>query len=254
MVVVSSRAGVRGPAEFGLNRSEARRRNNPTVKAAATRTTEEGNRTIVQAMKRLLLFTTVLCLAINSYGQGFITWGNNPTGFRAPIYSATTGLLTGTGYTFAVYTGPAGVTDTSALTLLVSTTFRTTTATGQTLPKGLVNGATTTVPGVQAGESCKFQIRAWDNLGGTVTTWEQALPYVSEHGYAPMLLSAPLGGVGTDGTEYATPATGGWQSFTIIIPEPATWAVGLLAMTILTGWKRFCGKLSAANRNHQIKP
>lgn len=140
-------------------------------------------------MKRLALITLVAATAASSFAQGFLDWGNNFSGsFRAPIYGPEVGnatlslsgqsalgvsagstvytgpLLTGSGYTFAIYAGPASAADSSALTLLVSTTFRT--GNGTALPSGLVLGGTITVPGVAAGSQAKFQVRAWDNTGG----------------------------------------------------------------------------------------
>lgn len=205
-------------------------------------------------MKRILLFTAVLSLTITARAQGFLEWGNSFTGFRAPIYGVEfypdapgpiygqsglgvpsgpyqyhAPLLSGTGYTFAVYAGPAGVTDSSALTFLVSTTFRTATSTG--LPRGLVLGGTVAVPGVLPGEPAKFQIRAWDNQGGTLTSWEMSFSTYAR-GASPLVTSAPLGGVGTDNVSYSTPFTDGWTSFSFWIPEPSTW---LLAVTGAVG-------------------
>lgn len=206
-------------------------------------------------MKRILLFTTVLSLTITAHAQGFLEWGNNFAGlFRAPIYGTEfypdapepiygqsslgmpigpyqyhAALLSGTGYSFAVYAGPASVTDSSALTFLVSTTFRTATSTG--LPRGLVLGGTVAVPGVLAGEPAKFQIRAWDNQGGTLTSWEMSI-FTYARGASPMVTSGPLGGVGTDNVSYPNPITDGWTSFSFWIPEPSTW---LLAVTGAVG-------------------
>lgn len=210
-------------------------------------------------MKTILLFTTVLSLTITTHAQGFLTWGNSFTGFRAPIYGVEfypdapgpiygqsgigvpsgpylyhAPLLSGTGYTFAVYAGPAGVTDSSALTFLVSTTFRTATSTG--IPRGLVLGGTVAVPGVLPGEPARFQIRAWDNQGGTLTSWEMSI-FTFARGASQMVTSGPLGGVGTDNVSYPNPITDGWTSFSFWIPEPSAWAIGVLAVTILTGRK-----------------
>jgi len=194
--------------------------------------------------------------AASVFGQGAITWGNSPTGFRAPIYGpqasdstasvngqsslgTPTGstvysgpLLQGAGFTFAVFVGPSSVVDPNSLSLLVSTTFRT--ATGNILPAGLVLGSTVTVPGVDPGQQCKFQIRVWDNQGGTINTWAQVTPAVFS-GVSPMITSAALGGIDPiGGGTVSTPATIGWTSFNIHnVPEPTTLALAGLGAAAL---------------------
>lgn len=213
-------------------------------------------------MKKTLLAISVGGFALAAVGQGSIEWGNFFGGLlRAPIYGREPGnpllsltgqsslgvppgntvysgpLLTGTGWTFAVFAGPAGGVDSSGLTLLASTTFRTWSSTGpQALPKGLVFGSTALVPGVPAGERCKFQIRVWDNWGGTLTSWEQVTSRDVLRGVSAVVTSQPLGGIGADGAPYIIPQTDGWSSFNIFgdqpfsgdVPEPSTWAMACL--------------------------
>jgi hypothetical protein len=201
-------------------------------------------------MKKTLITTLLLAASLPAFSQGFLTWGNNPTGFRAPIYGPAPGattlsvsgqsslgtpsgatvysgpLLSGTGYTFAIYAGPAAAADSSALTLLVSTTFRTGTG---ALPNGLVNGGTVTVPGVAPGNPAKFQIRVWDLSTGA--TYDAA----AIRGASPVITSAALGGIDTAGNIVSTPATTGWTSFNIYaVPEPSTFVLaGLGAASLL---------------------
>ena len=207
-------------------------------------------------MKKAFLFALIGGLALACSGQGYLDWGNNFSGtFRAPIYTSLPGhiyefvsgqsslgnpvgntvytgpLLSGTGWTFGVFVGPESAADSSALTLLVTTTFRTTTATGlQALPKGLVFGGTTSVPGVWPGYRCKYQIRVWDNCGGTATSWEAAVfGYSFSRWYSTVVTSGPLGGIGTDGTPILNPQTIGWTSFNVpIVPEPGSLGLALL--------------------------
>jgi hypothetical protein len=216
-------------------------------------------------MKKLALITLVAATAATSFGQGFLDWGNAfAGGERHPIYGPEAGnpglsisgqsalgtpvgataysggLLTGTGFTFAIYAGPANAADSTALSLLVSTTFRTTTATG--LPKGLVLGGTVTVPGVTAGNSAKFQVRAWDNAGGTLTSWAQATQAVGGSpfiGSSSVVTSGLLGGVDSLGNIVANPATIGWTSFNIYaVPEPSTFVLAGLGAAGLLIFRR----------------
>lgn len=220
-------------------------------------------------MKTVFL-VSVFCLTVTgACAQGTIHWGNNFSGvFRAPIYGLEfypeapgpltgqsslgipTGttvyhapLLSGTGYTFAIYGGPASVNDPEALTFLVATTFRTGTGTG--LPRGLVTGGTIVVPGVLPGERIKFQIRAWDNLGGTLPTWPGG-GWTPSQGTSVMVLSDPLGGMDSLGNLFETPITDGWSSFSFWIPEPSSWLLGLTAAVGFGCWRR---RLNAFNRN-----
>jgi len=208
-------------------------------------------------MKKLLLITLVAASGVSCFGQGFLDWGNAFSGGeRHPIYGpeavASTSvsgqsalgtpvgatayggnLLSGTGFTFAIYAGPASAIDSSALTLLVSTTFRTTTAAGNVLLKGLVLGATIQVPGVTPGNAAKFQVRAWDNVNGTVTTWGDPLNVT--RGASAMVTSGLLGGIDAGGNIVANPSTVGWNSFNIYtVPEPSTFVLaGLGAASLL---------------------
>jgi hypothetical protein len=209
--------------------------------------------------KTLLVAVAFIAGAASVFGQGAIVWGNSPTGFRAPIYGPQTGdptasvsgqsslgtpagatvytgpLLSGAGFTFAVFAGPSSVVDPNSLSFLVSTTFRT--AAGNALPAGLVSGGTITIPGIEPGQAAKFQIRVWDNQGGTILNWSQVTPAVLS-GTSPMITSGGLGGIDpVTGGVVTTPATIGWTSFNIHgVPEPTTLALaglGAAAMLII---------------------
>ena len=131
-------------------------------------------------MKPAVIFLFTIATVLGAYGQGMMSWGNNVTGFRAPIYGpdpnnpglSQTGqsavgnpagsvvyagaLLQGTGYTFTIFGGPQSAASNS-LTLVASTVFRTSTT--NNIPAGLVAGGTTSIPGVAPGERASFQIR-----------------------------------------------------------------------------------------------
>jgi PEP-CTERM motif len=215
-------------------------------------------------MKTTLL-TILAWTTLGAFGQGTLNVLNNLSGvFRAPIYgwdpaSPTTSLsgqsatglpagstfytgplLQGTGFTFAVYSGQASVTHPSALTLLVSTTFRTGSAAGL-----ITSILAIPVPGVAPGEQARLQVRAWDNRGGTLPTWEMVTsdPY-SDYASSGMFLSGPLGGITSNGELLPADMTG-WQSFSIaVIPEPSSLVLIGLAGLAFGGcrwWSRIKG-------------
>jgi hypothetical protein len=66
-----------------------------------------------------------------------------------------------------------------------------------------------------------LQVRAWDNMSGSATTWELA----TIRGASPLFDSDPLGDM-----IMALPADlVGLQSFNIAVPEPGTVTLSLLA-------------------------
>ncbi len=231
-------------------------------------------------MKKLLLTLALSAATVASYGQGALIWGNQFTGFRALIfapqtenstlslvgqsggfYGGTTSatqdtpvgtqtytglLLSGTRYSFAVFTGPAG-TLSNNLSLLASTTFTTTTLTlngGNTLPKGTVPSQTAFVPGVTANQQAAYQIRVWDNQNGTLTSWALAeaswLSGGTAAGVTSMLQTANLGGTDPGGNVNPTsPTTSGFTSFNIYyIPEPSMFALAGLGAAAMLIFRR----------------
>jgi hypothetical protein len=86
------------------------------------------------------------------------------------------------------------------------------------------------IPGTAQGSVATLQLRAWDNQGGTIVTW-QAARVGSTFGASLLFNSPPLGGVSSP------PFLVGLQSFNIandIIPEPSTLAlIGVGAAALL---------------------
>jgi hypothetical protein len=77
-------------------------------------------------------------------------------------------LLAGTGYTAALFAGPEG-SSVGGLQEIGRTTFRTGSG------AGYFNNVTLVVPWLTPGTRPVFQVRAWDNVQGTVTSWNQVL-------------------------------------------------------------------------------
>lgn len=95
-------------------------------------------------------------------------------------------LLSGTGFTAALFGGPVGSAE-GSLTLVGQTTFRTGALAGYLVPSTLPLPA-------NAGT---FQVRAWDNKGGTLASWAQVVadptvPRGASALFTPICPSPPL--------------------------------------------------------------
>lgn len=208
-----------------------------------------------------LLITVLLAMAGGSaLGQGTILWGNQFTDIlRAPVYAVIpdyptcrlTGntpagipagtqdyggaaLLSGTGFTMAIFVGGSEAEAWASISHLDNTTFRTGAAAGFVLQR------LTTDPFRPPGTTgVHVQFRVWDNLQGTVTSWAQvmALGGSVPFGYSDVFPIEPLGGI-SGATVYPTPQTTGIRSFNMFllglgpgdlpgcpVPEPSTWVL-----------------------------
>ena len=217
-------------------------------------------------MKRLILTAIVGALAVNGFAQGRIDVGNNfgATTFRAPVYGVEPGAesvsksgqgaalsfpagttvyggarLLGTGFTFGFFASTSGITtDANSLTQIGTLSFGATAGTA-----GFVTLTTMTVPGVAVGTATSYQIRAWDNLGGTLTTWAQAnAAWQSGQiaaGRSALVNSGGLGGTTTGGAIVPNPGSTDWTSFNIyVVPEPSTFVLAGLGAAALLIFRR----------------
>jgi hypothetical protein len=202
-------------------------------------------------MKTLLLTSLVATAVSSGFAQGAIDVGNNfgATVFRAPIYGPqvadptqsifgqpgapafptgtttyTGSRLSGTGFTFGFYASTTGITtDANALSLIGTLGFRTGGA------AGFVTTTTMNIPGVQAGSQTTWQIRVWDNQGGTVGYADSL-----DRGQTPLINSGPLGGITASGPVLNPATSSGWTSFNIYyIPEPGVTLLAGLGSVIL---------------------
>jgi len=214
-------------------------------------------------MKKTLIIAGSMVFAIGAFSQGTVNFNNFISGsIKAPVYDVDTGNPTievhgqtaaglpagGTVYTGAAIAGTGftaqlwghvgtGVSE-AQLVLLGSTSFRTGTGAGLINALGLPGGnALLAVPGAPIdGNSYKgtFQLRAWNNQGGTVTDWAGVLANQSiPHGDSGVF--SPGGDLGGTGTPPATaPNLTGITSFNLhVVPEPSMIALGALGLGAL---------------------
>lgn len=213
-------------------------------------------------MKKTLLILVSLVCAVTVFGQGTMAFNNRivgsvvapiygvdpanqgPSGFRQGNTSAGTPpgtqlysgvpLLSGTGYTAQLFGGAVGTSldpasPANALTPTVA--FRTGSAAGYTVTPA----PTVAVPGVAENGTAVVQLRAWDNRGGTITSWDQVLQDPSvPRGWSTTFNVSPLGGTLT-----TPPNLVGLTSFNLfIVPEPSVIALGVLGVGALLLFRR----------------
>jgi hypothetical protein len=159
--------------------------------------------------------------------------GNSTTNSITPGTADYTGhpLLTGTGFTAALFGGPAG-TAAEQLTFITSQPFSTavTLAGIWQSPTGLAPG----IPGATPGGTAAVQVRAWDNVGGTVTSWAAVLsgPPTVSRGVSAPFTAGPLGDP-NDATKLPANLVN-LTSFSIApVPEPGVIALGVLGLGAL---------------------
>jgi len=210
--------------------------------------------------KNTLIAALSLACAVGAFGQGQINFstraGTTPSDtVFAPVYGVralspstqlrgqanTNGgtvdytgapLLTGTGFTAALFGGLAPITDerSPSLALVATAVFRGVgPIAGHVVPP---TGAAPSVPGVPGAtaDRATFQLRAWDNLGGTIRTWADAManPQIPQGSSALFTVPAPLGfGAQTP------PNLLGLTSFNLVVPEPGVIALGVLGLGAL---------------------
>jgi len=118
------------------------------------------------------------------------------------------------------------------LAFVASATFRTTAATAGFF---IAPTAAQNVPGTTAGAFGTFQLRAWDNKGGTVGTWAAAMadPTIARGSSALFTPTFPLGGLTSPPT--TPPGLQGLTSFNLVavVPEPGVIALGVLGLGAL---------------------
>jgi hypothetical protein len=156
--------------------------------------------------------------------------GQPPSGIPAGTTVYNGALLTGTGSTAQLWAGPAGTPETELRLCRILGGGDATTTFGTGARSGFVISFEAVVPDVPSapGVYATFQVRAWDNQGGTITSWEQVMANASvvPHGASP-LFTPPY----QLGTPLGQPLNLiGLESFNLyVVPEPSVWALGAVA-------------------------
>jgi hypothetical protein len=173
-------------------------------------------------MKKLLIALAAVFITAASYGQGTVIFSNLGGGVNAPVVLQGTDPVTGPGpsYTAALFLQ-------NGTTALATSPFRAAGTGAQAVLDRYwttVNGVE--VPGVAAGGSATFVVRAWNP---TKYASFDAAKAAGEFGESLPVTVAALGG----GLNPAANLTG-LQGFTVtVVPEPSVIALGVLGASAL---------------------
>lgn len=137
-------------------------------------------------MKKLFIIIGALTLAGSLRGQGVVNFGNlvgsGGSIVNAPIYNTNCAVkLEGTGFSSQLFAGPSGSSEASLAAVGAAVAFRTGAAAGYWF------STTRTIPGIAGGSPVVLQVRVWDNQGGTITTWNQAVASGATRGLSPLI-------------------------------------------------------------------
>jgi hypothetical protein len=139
------------------------------------------------------------------YGVGDATQltGNTPAETPAGAQIYVGAPLAGTGFSAQLFGGPQGTPENALVAIGAPSAFRTgPSLAGTPAPQELA------VPGVPAGGTGTFQVRAWSNAGGTIVTWAAA----SIRGKSALFTVANLG----DGVFMLPADMANFRSFNIV--------------------------------------
>jgi len=159
-------------------------------------------------------------------GNPVATWngtsGPTPVPLGTQVYGGT--ALSGTGFTATLWAANSTKAD-DQLVQIASTAFRV------SATPALQGFITSVAPAVgdtasDPAQNAKFQMRVWDNKGGTITTWAQVLQDNSIARGWSTIFTVPFQ---LGGGSVAAPSLIGLQSFQLfVVPEPSVIALGAL--------------------------
>lgn len=216
-------------------------------------------------MKKTLITTLLVTLAVGAFAQGTVSFvnnnGNSVAGavFRANIFGVELGnpslsktgqtggtdnpvgtqtytgsLLAGSGFRAQLFAfNGAGQAEENLLAAPVTTTFRTGSA------AGLMTGVTVTLAGVpKDAAAATFQVRVWDNSSGLYPDWATAA-VAWQAGLIAAGKSALFNQTAIGGDLNTPTVLGNMQSFNIyVVPEPSTFVLAGLGAAALLIFRR----------------
>lgn len=151
------------------------------------------------AVHRAPIYNTDTCLCAKN--------GNSLSGIPSGGQTYTGSLLSGPGFTIELWAAPANAPD-SALVPVASTTFRTGVSAGFIIP------VTVSAPVAVPGATLKCQARAWNNMSGSINSWNQAQCAGTQAGSSTIFTAGPIPASGTI-------MTTGLRSFCLVQAEGA---------------------------------
>lgn len=192
--------------------------------------------------KPLVTCLTALAAATSVFGQGTVVFNNRNAlaGIDAKILGPDGVGVSGPIWKADLIAGPAG----TALSALVpvpnsTTTFRT------VLAAGYVNSITVTIPNIRAGAVAMIAVRAYHgNAYESASCSGTSIPITIQTGNPTDDVPRDLVGL---------------QGFTVCIPEPLTYPLGILGAAGLLLWPRRClrsarSKSTDHDHDHGLAP
>lgn len=166
-------------------------------------------------MKKLIVLVGALAVGFTAYGQGSILFNNVGTGVNSPVRDSADALIpAGPDFTVELLAGAdAG----SLAPVSGTTTF---------IAPGTFLGSQRILDGLAPGSFPFFEVRVWQNQGGTIQSYAAAQGAGVEFGSSGAFQLANATGLGNPGGTPPTPAPAlvGMPTFSLV-PEPSTFAL-----------------------------
>jgi hypothetical protein len=165
-------------------------------------------------MKKLLLTSALMVVALGAYAQGTVNFANGAAGVDAPINNGTVtpAVRADNGFRAQLYVGPAASPASALTTNGISGAPATLLSGGGA---GYFLGNARDIAGFAPGTTVTLQVRAWQAASGA--SWESAANKGESN-----LIQVQLGG-----GQIPTPNMVGLQGFTVgVVPEPSSIALG----------------------------
>jgi hypothetical protein len=176
-------------------------------------------------MKKFFLTLALLAVtALNSFGAdgaiNFRSIGSDALGGSVNAFAFNvdgTTKLSGTGFSVQLFYGALGATDNQLVAVGPIGSFLTGGGSGYFAFVDAI-----VLPGISIGSQARIQARAWDNAGGTITSFANALVRGSSASFNSPNLGDPF-------VSGSIPVPVGLTSFQLAaVPEPTTIALGVL--------------------------